>query len=38
MVSPPAMCFVHGNTLMDLVSLQVTTRTESQPPNLGISV
>ena len=29
MVSSPVMCLVHGNTLVNLVSPQVTTREKS---------
>ena len=29
MVSSPVMCLVHGNTLVNLVSQQVTTRATS---------
>ena len=29
MVSLPVMCLVHGNTLVNLVSPQVTTRAKS---------
>ena len=38
MVSYPVMCVLHGNTRVDLVSPQVTTRATSYFPNFGICV
>ena len=32
------VCLVRGNTLVNLVNPQVTTRAKSKPPNFGIAV